>query len=80
MPQKVAAILAMLAFAMCMVIGGLEADNPFTTTVSRSLIAMAGTFVIGLILGAMGQKMLAENITSQKKVKDLPAKQEGTGR
>lgn len=79
MPQKVAAILAMLAFAMCMVIGGLQADNPFVTTVSRSLIAMAGTFVVGLVLGAMGQKMLTESI-SQKKVKELPAKQEGNGR
>jgi L-asparagine transporter-like permease len=78
-PQKVAAILAMLAFAMCMVVGGLQADNPFVTTVSRSLVAMAGTFVVGLVLGAMGQKMLTENV-AQKKVKDLAAKQEGNGR
>ena len=70
----------MIAFAMCMVIGGLQADNPFVTTVSRSLIAMAGTFVVGLVLGAMGQRMLTENVTSQKKAKDLPAKQEGNGR
>jgi hypothetical protein len=79
MPQRVAAILALTAFAMCMVVGGLQADNPFTTTVTRSLIAMAGTFIIGLVLGAMGQRMLTENI-SQKKVKEMQAKPEGTGR
>lgn len=62
MPQRIAAILALIAFAMCMVIGGLQADNPFTTTVTRSLIAMLGTFVIGLVLGAMGQKMLSDSV------------------
>jgi putative Mn2+ efflux pump MntP len=79
MPQRVAAILALIAFAMCMVIGGLQADNPFTTTVVRSLVAMAGTFLVGLILGAMGQKMLRESL-SQKKMPDLQVKPEGHDR
>lgn len=79
MPQKVAAILAMIAFAMCLVIGGLQAGNPFSTTVLRALVAMAGTFVVGLVLGAMGQKMLAENVAS-KKLKDLSTKTEGGDR
>ncbi len=74
MPQKVAAILSMVAFAMCLLIGTLEADNPFTTTVSRALVAMFGTFVIGLILGAMGQRMLTENVQSAEKVKESQEK------
>lgn len=79
MPQKVAAILAMIAFAMCMVIGGLQAGNPFSTTVLRSLVAMAGTFVIGLVLGAMGQKMLTENVAA-KKLRELQARTEANDR
>ena len=79
MPQRVAAILAVIAFAMCMVIGGLQAGNPFSTTVLRSLVAMAGTFVVGLVLGAMGQKMLTENVTA-KKLKELQAKPETNDR
>jgi hypothetical protein len=66
MPQRLAAVLAMIAFAGCLLIGGIEADNPFTTTVMRALVAMCGTFVIGLIVGAMGQKMIDENIKMAK--------------
>jgi hypothetical protein len=62
MPQRLAAILALLAFAFCLVVGGLETGNTFTTTVSRALAAMAGTFVVGLLLGAMAQRMIDENL------------------
>jgi hypothetical protein len=62
LPTRLAAILALLAFAFCLIVGGLQAGNTFTTTVSRALAAMAGTFVIGLILGSMGQKMIDENL------------------
>lgn len=58
--------MSLLAFAVCLFIGGIQADNPFATTVSRALFAMAGTFVIGLIVGAMGQKMIDENLKTQK--------------
>ncbi len=74
MPQKVAAILSMVAFAMCLLIGTLEADNPFTTTVARALVAMFGTFVMGLILGAMGQRMLTENVRAEEKLKESQEK------
>ena len=58
---RLAAAMAFLAFAICLAVGGLHAGNTFTTTVSRALLAMGGTFVIGLIVGAMGQKMLDDN-------------------
>jgi hypothetical protein len=80
MPQRVAAILSILAFAMCLLIGGLEADNPFTTTVSRALVAMLGTFVVGLILGSMAQKMLKENVSATEKSKELQANPKPDGR
>jgi Na+/glutamate symporter len=54
-----------LVFAVCLVVGGLGADNTFETTVERALAAMAATLVIGLILGAMARKMLEENVKSQ---------------
>ena len=79
MPQRVAAILSILAFAMCLLLG-LQADNPFTTTVSRALVAMLGTFVIGLIVGSMAQKMLTENVSAAEKLKDSPTKTEASGR
>ncbi len=64
MAIRLAAILALLVFAVCLVVGGIETGNTFTTTVSRALAAMAGTFVVGLIIGSMGQKMIDENLTA----------------
>ena len=69
-PQKLAAVLALLMFALCLVIGALQAGNTFTTTVWRALVAMGGTFVIGLIAGAMGQKMLDENAATAAKAEE----------
>jgi len=77
MPQRLAAILALLAFAFCLVIGGLETGNTFTTTVSRALAAMAGTFVIGLILGSMAQRMIDENLKPLTKEPVEPEKLKG---
>ena len=62
-----AATMSLLVFAVCLIVGGLQAGNTFTTCVIRALVAMAGTFVIGLIVGAMGQKMLDENLTLEEK-------------
>ena len=71
MPQKLASTLALLAFAACLVVGGVHAGNSFGTTIQRALLAMAGTYVIGLIVGAMGQKMIEENVkAAQKKLLD----------
>ena len=61
MAQRLAGATALLAFAICLLIGGLQVGNSFTTTVQRALVALVGTFVIGLIVGAMGQKMIDEN-------------------
>jgi NhaP-type Na+/H+ or K+/H+ antiporter len=57
---------ALLAFVVCLVVGGIQADNSFPTTVVRALTAMAVTLVIGLVLGAMARKMLDENLKSQE--------------
>ena len=62
MPIRLAAILALLTFAVCMYVGGVEAGNSFSTTVFRSLTAMIGSFVVGLVIGAMGQRMIDENL------------------
>ncbi len=60
-----AAVLSLLVFAVCVLIG-VQADNTFSTTVARALVAMAGTFVIGLTLGVMAQKMLDENLKREE--------------
>ena len=62
MPTRLAASLSLVVFALCLLIGGLEAGNPFGTTVLRALAAMAGTFVIGLVVGVMAEIMLKESI------------------
>ena len=64
MPQRLAAVMSLLVFAVCLIVGGLEVGNPFTTTVERALAAMAGTFVVALIVGFMAQKMIEENVNA----------------
>ena len=81
MPQRIAASLALIAFVVCLLIGGLEADNTFATTVGRALVAMAGTFVVGLVLGAMAQKMIDENLKKEEeKLKNSQAEVPPDGR
>ena len=63
---RIAATMSLIAFAFCLLIGGLEADYTFTTVVGRALAAMAVTLVIGLIIGAMAQRMLDENLKAEE--------------
>ncbi|HZK81033.1 MAG TPA: hypothetical protein VFC46_08205 [Humisphaera sp.] len=70
MIRRVAAIMALIAFAMCLVMG-IVTENDFVTTVSRALKAMFVTLVVGLIVGAMAQRMLDENLSDQEKKPDL---------
>ena len=65
MPQRIAAILGLIAFVTCLTVGTFEASNTFTTTVLRALVAMVITVIIGLVLGLMAQKMLDENMTRE---------------
>ncbi len=66
MPYRIASVLALIAFAACIVIGGLGAGNTFTTTVLRALLAMGCTYFIGLIVGLVAQKMLDENLKAEE--------------
>ncbi|HEX2972757.1 MAG TPA: hypothetical protein VHP11_10515 [Tepidisphaeraceae bacterium] len=80
MPNRIAASLALVAFAMCLLVG-LQADNTFSTTILRALLAMGGTYVIGLVLGMMGGRMLDENLKDQeRKLKDSSQKLETNDR
>jgi NhaP-type Na+/H+ or K+/H+ antiporter len=65
MAQRIAAALALIVFAVCLIVG-LEADNTFGTTVMRAITAMVVTFFIGLALGMMAQKMLDENLKTER--------------
>jgi hypothetical protein len=81
MPQRLAAVMALLAFAVCLVAGGISAGNPFTTTVERALQAMAITFAVALVIGFMAQKMVEENVKRGKeKLPELEAKPKGSDR
>ena len=54
--------MSLVAFAVCLLVGGLQARNSFGTTVSRALLAMLVTLVVGLLIGAMAQRMLDESL------------------
>ena len=65
MANRMAGCCALVVFAFCLVLG-LKANNTFSTTVTRALVAMGGTFVVGLLIGWIAQKMLDENIKSEE--------------
>lgn len=67
MPTRMAAIVSMIVFATCLVVGGLEADNPFDTVVLRSVQAMAIAFVVGLMAGKAALVMLQENVQAEER-------------
>jgi len=58
-------VSALVVFSLCLVLG-MRAENTFSTTVARALVAMAGTFVVGLVLGSIAQRMLDENLKSEE--------------
>jgi len=70
--RRIAAAMSLIAFAVCLV-AGIEADNPLGTILARSLVAMAGTLVVGLVVGAMAQKMLDEHLATTRQAGKEPA-------
>jgi hypothetical protein len=73
MAQRLAAVAALIVFAICLLIGGFGAGNPFITAVERALVAMAATLGLGLIVGWMAQKMLEEGMTTAHENDQSPA-------
>ena len=65
MPRRLAAIAALIVFVVCL-LAGAGAGNSFGTTVGRALLAMAGTMVIGLVVGSMAERMLDENLRAEE--------------
>ncbi len=81
MPTRLAGIMALIAFAVCLLIGAFEAGNTFDTAVIRALAAMAGTFAVALVIGAMGKKMIEENLRQREdRVKDRQMESATDGR
>ena len=83
MARTLSGIAGLLAFVVCLMTG-VAVGNTFSTSVWRAVIAMCGTCVIGLIVGAMGQKMLDENKAQTKreeeKLKENPTETPVSGR
>jgi len=63
MVRRIAASMALVAFFVC-ILAGMQAENPFSTVVANALIGLVVTFIVGLVLGAMAQKMLDENMAA----------------
>lgn len=62
MVNRIAGILALVAFAMTSLVGVVEARNPFGTVVWRALLAMFGTYVVGYLIGLAAERMLSEHL------------------
>jgi putative Mn2+ efflux pump MntP len=71
MVRRIAASMSLVAFAVCLLMG-LRADNTVTTILANALLAMAGTFAVGLVVGAMAQKMLDENLAADPAARARP--------
>ena len=67
MAVRIASALALSVFAMSLLLG-IQAENTFATTVTRGLIAMTVTFIVGLIVGAMFDRMAQERVTENQHV------------
>lgn len=65
MATRIAATFSLFCFAACLVAGLVTADHSFSTLVWRGLVAMAGTFVVGLIVGKMAETMILEDRADQ---------------
>lgn len=80
MPRRLAAVIALVVFAVC-ILAGMSAGNTFAETLRRALIGMFGTLVVALVVGGMAQKMLEENARQlEKKSENSETKVEQKGR
>ena len=61
----IASFLALAAFAVA-ITAGLAAGNPVATTLWRALLAMAGGYVIGRIIGYVAQRAVHQHIEQYK--------------
>jgi NhaP-type Na+/H+ or K+/H+ antiporter len=81
MPHRISAILGLVAFAACLMVGAFDAGNGFGTTVWRALLGMGLGIVVGYIIGVMAERMLAEHVEQVKKKKsEIAQESSGDGR
>ncbi len=65
MAVRIAAILSLVCFVACLLAGVLLANNPLDSTVLMALKAMAGTYVIGYVVGLMAQVIVREKVEAE---------------
>lgn len=66
--------MAFLGFSLSLIIG-LWVNNPFTTVVSRSLVVLFFSYILGLILAGIGQKVIIENFDTERESLTAQAEQ-----
>jgi H+/gluconate symporter-like permease len=59
-PRRLAVVVALVVFAVCL-LAGMMAENTFVETVRRALVGMFATLAVGLVVGVMAQRMLDDN-------------------
>lgn len=72
MPTRViAGSFALIAFALAIVMG-MYADNSISTTLGRALVMMGVSYVVGLIVAAVGFRAVNDHFDSYKRANPMP--------
>lgn len=78
-PSKViAASFALAAFAIA-VIAGINAGNNATRVLTAALVSMAGCHIVGLGIGAVGERTVNEHLATYRSGRPLPDMDKSAG-
>ena len=75
--RLIATSVALTAFAAA-VLGGIVAQNPATVVLGRALVVMLACYVAGLVIGAVVERALREQIDRYKQEHPLPSEHDAT--
>ena len=74
--KVIAASCGLTAFTVG-ILAGLFADNPAETILLRALVALVAGQVVGLIVGAIGERTVGEAIKAYEKARPVPGTKAG---
>ena len=67
----ISASFALTGFSTA-VLAGLAAQNPGTTVLSRAIVCMAACYALGMVAGAIVERVIREHVEAHRKSNPLP--------
>lgn len=65
-PRRIiAGCFALCAFALAL-LSGLSAEAPIVVILTRGLVSLVGCYIVGLLIGIVGERCIAEHFDSLK--------------